>query len=147
MSERVVELDGSPRWGPDVPDAVLLCQDARAVLAVNAHFDDEDQRAVVLTWTGVRSATMGQPNDEARGGHRLAGSGLLQVSWVGLVENSDLVAALEAQNAVHPRHRSSDYATLRHFVLPLKECTVEVVATHLHVTRSAGPPVRAVTGA
>jgi hypothetical protein len=114
------------------------------VLALNAHSADEDQRALTLAWSGAHSATMSDPNDEAISGHRLYRAGLAEVQWAGVVRGSELIADLEARNRLHPGHDARRYADPRHYVLPLKECVVEVVATHLTVSRVEGSTKEAV---
>lgn len=124
VSERVVELDSSFRWDPA---RRRKCWSPRTT-GQSWPSTRTPTTTISGQWSSRGRASARpqlEPNDEARHGHRLAGAGLLQILWVGLVENSTLVAELEAQNAVHPRHRSSDYTNLRHFVLPLKENTVE----------------------
>lgn len=78
---------------------------------------------------------MEPPNDEARSGHRLYDVGLREVLWLGEVYESGLIAELERRNRVHARHSAEQYTALRHWVAPLKECTVEVVAHSLRVER------------
>ena len=50
MPERVVDFPIGVRWEPNAPDSVLVCESLRACLAVEPHFDDEDERMVVLVW-------------------------------------------------------------------------------------------------
>jgi hypothetical protein len=76
---------------------------------------------------------MGAPNDEARHGHRLRD--LAYIRWIGEVLDSALIAELEVANRVHRGHDPRRYESLRHWVVPLKECTVEVVAQALEVQR------------
>jgi len=145
VSERVDRLDVGTRWEPNAPDAVLVADDqGTVVLALNAHPEDEDHRAITLVWSGAHSATMGDPNDEAISGHRLYRTGLDAVHWAGVVHGSELIADLEARNRVHPGHDARQYGDLRHYVLPLKECVVEVVATHLTMSRVEGSTKQAV---
>jgi hypothetical protein len=83
------------------------------------------------------------PNDESREGHRLWSRGLATILWAGLVEDSELVVELEIGNRVHPRHDPAVFQKLSHYVLPLKECTVEVVARDSQLLRNEGPPLLA----
>ena len=55
--------------------------------------------------------------------------------WSGEVLESSWIERLERQNRVHPRHDPARFSTLRHFILPLKEDTVEVVARQVTVRR------------
>lgn len=138
MSETVATVDLGVRWEPNAPEARLVVTDGgSAVLTLAAHFDDIDQRLVALRWTGTLLATMSAPNDEARQGHRLYDVGLAAVTWAGEVASSALIADLERQNSVHPRHDPAAFTGLRHWVLPLKECVVEVVAAEISVERTA----------
>jgi hypothetical protein len=73
----------------------------RTSLAIRTHPDDADQRNIVLLWTGVEPASLGEPNDEAISGHRLWQAGLSDLLWLGLAEGSDLLAHLRKQNSVH----------------------------------------------
>lgn len=144
MTEHVVELDLGTSWDPNTPAALLLADDVgRTVLALKPHPDDQDRRGVVVVWNGSRSSCMTDPNDEAISGHRLYAKGLSEVLWAGLVVESELVRALERQNRVHPDHDPSRFSPLSHHVLLLKECVVEVVATHVAVRRVAGTPAQA----
>jgi hypothetical protein len=140
MAERVVPWDPGVKWEPNAPDAVLAVGDhGHAALALNAHFDDADQDCVVFVWSGTRAAIMGPPNDEAQSGHRLYRRGLSGVLWAGIVEQSMWIRDLERQNRVHPRHDAARFTRLTHFILPLKECTVEAVAEEVTVLRRPGP--------
>lgn len=104
-------------------------------MTLRPHPDDTDTRAVRIEWRGCRAALMSAPNDEALAGHRLYDKGLQEVLWAGEVHDSAWISELERQNRVHPSHDPSAFAHLRHFVLPLKECVVEVVAGLPAVTR------------
>lgn len=81
---------------------------------------------------------MADPSDEAISGHRLYGSGLSEVLWVGAVRDSDAIDVLETQNRVHPYHDPSRFRGLSHHVVLLKECVVEVVAESLSIQRVGG---------
>ena len=107
-------------------------------LAVRPHPDDADQRNVVLVWESVEFASLSAPNDEAISGHRLWRAGLNDVPWLGLVEDSELIACLKKQNSVHPHHEPRRYDFLDHYIAPLKECVAEVVAHSLVVHRHDG---------
>jgi hypothetical protein len=128
------------QWEPNAPDELLAVGDGgRAVLALNAHFDDGNQDCVVLVWSSTWAVVMGPPNDEARSCHRLYQRGLSGQLWAGTVEESTWISDLERQNRVHPRHDAARFTRLTHFILPLKECTVEVVAEKVSVLRRPSP--------
>jgi hypothetical protein len=144
MTERVVPWDAGYEWEPNAPDAVLAVSDrGRAVLAVNAHHNDPDQDCVVFVWSRSWAATMGCPNDEAIEGHRLYSRGLSDLLWAGQVEQSEWIADVERRNRVHSGHDPARFASLTHFILPLKEDTVEVIAEEVIVMRRPGPTTSA----
>ncbi|MEO5920828.1 MAG: hypothetical protein ABIQ01_06765 [Pseudolysinimonas sp.] len=148
MAEEVTPVPSSVSWDPIAPNAVLLADDfARAVLALDPHPDDTDSRAVVYIWEGVRHASMGSPNDEARSGHRLYDKGLADLLGLGLVQDSELIASLERDNRVHPFHEPEWYASMSHHILALKESTVEIVASTVRVVRVSGSTVHAAVAA
>jgi hypothetical protein len=137
VAERVVPLELGVEWEPNAPDALLLVSDSGlGLLVLRAHFADVDQRFVTLLWGGCVAAMMQPPNDEALSGHSLYEQGLSEVLWAGEVLDSSWLADLERRNRVHPRHDPGWFADLRHFILPVKEKTVEVVANGWKVVRS-----------
>ncbi|HEX6420051.1 MAG TPA: hypothetical protein VFZ77_16235 [Acidimicrobiales bacterium] len=124
--------------GPNAPAALLTAtDDGEARLRLRAHPDDHDQRRLDLVWSGCRLARMEPPNDETISGHRLYEAGLREVLWLGEVDESELIVDLERRSRVHPRHSAALYSGLRHWVVALKECTVEVVACSLRIKRGA----------
>jgi len=144
MSETVVPVDLEVDWDQNVPAAVLVSNDdGLTVLAVHASDADADPRTVVFTWHGTRFASMGSPNDEALSGHRLFEKGMSRIRRLGKVENSELIATLARETSVHPQHDPARFAELTHHVLPLKECTVEVVASRVTITRLPGSTLEA----
>lgn len=148
MAERVVPLEVGVEWEPNAPDAVLLSQDlGQSVLSLRAHFDDPDQRCVAFRWSGVRSATMSAPNDEAISGHRLSAHGLSGLLWAGQVLESSLIDTLERQNRAHPFHDASRFRELVHHIVLTKERTIEVVARSLTVERHDGSTMAAAVAA
>ena len=144
MAERVVPWEAGFRWEPNAPEAVLAVSDiGRAALALKAHFDDADQDCVVFVWSGTQAAIMGPPNDESRPGHRLYLLGLSELLWAGQVEQSEWIMDLERQARGHPHHDPTRFARLSHFVLLVKEGTVEVAAETFTVLRRPGPTTSA----
>jgi hypothetical protein len=136
VAEHVAAVDSTTDWDPNSPAARLTAaDDGVARLRLRAHPDDQDQRPVDLVWNGCLVARMEPPNDEAISGHRLYDVGLREVLRLGEVSGSELIAELERRNRVHPHHSAARYTALRHWVAPLKECTVEVVARSLHMER------------
>ncbi|BBH16755.1 hypothetical protein Back2_10420 [Nocardioides baekrokdamisoli] len=148
MGERVVPSGINIEWDPNVPDAVMVSNDfGVTALAVAAHPSDSDERNVVLLWRGVAYSTFGAPNDEALAGHPLWDAGLRTVLWLGLVQDSSRIHTLAAQNAVHSRHDPGRYDLLEHYIAPLKECLIEVVARSVEVSRHGGSTLDAATTA
>jgi hypothetical protein len=136
VRENVIETDLGVRWEPNVEHATLaMKEDGDAQLDLNPHFDDPDQSRVVLVWSDAIAARMEPPNDEARSGHRLYEAGFRGIIWIGEVRDSHLIAELERRNRVHDRHDPRQYSDLRHWIVPLKGSTVEVVASTCAVTR------------
>lgn len=74
----------------------------------------------------------GPPNDEAFGGHPLAGRGLRPYGAFEVV-GSSWIRQLERMNSVHERHRPERFAKLRHFVLSFHDSTFECVAEHFEI--------------
>ena len=144
MTERVVPSLAGIRWEPNAPAAVLIVTDDElAALALRPHPDDTGDDCVVLVWSGTWEAAMGAPNDEALPGHRLYQRGLAELRWAGLVEDSERIARLEQANRAHPRLDLERFAQLRHYILPLKEGVVEVIAETVSLQRRPGTPLHA----
>ena len=98
-----------------------------ARLRLGPHPADADQRSVILIFNGVRHARIGFPNDEDRPHHRFWRRGLSGIHWIGKVEGSQLVQAANPASALP--------SSLTHWVILLKEETVEVIARGLEATR------------
>jgi len=148
MAEHVSPLDLAVTRDPNAPEAVLIGNDPGATgLAVRPHSGDKDQRCVVLAWHGTESASMAAPSDETISGHRLYDKGLRDLSWAGVVQNSELADDLERQNQVHPAQDASKYKRLTHPIVPLKEDVVEVVARALTIEHHDGPTLTAAVAA
>jgi hypothetical protein len=144
MTERVVSALAGIRWEPNSPAAVLIATDTGlTALALSPHPDDIDENCVVLVWSGTQETVMGAPNDEALQGHRLYERGLAGLTWAGVVEHSERIARLEQDNRVHPQHDAERFSRLHHYILPLKEGIVEVVAETVTVQRQPGAPLHA----
>jgi hypothetical protein len=144
LTERVVPSLAGIRREPDSPGAVLIVtDDRRAALALSPHPDDTGDNCVVLPWAGPQQATTGAPNDEALAAHRLHQRGLAALRRAGVVGHSERIACFEHLNRVHPQHDVERFSRLRHYILPLKESTVEVIAETVTVQQPPGPPLHA----
>jgi len=127
--ERVVPVEVGVTWEPNAPAATLWSSDrGEARLTLAAHPDDDDQRDVVITFERCRAASRLPFDDEVLHEHPLYACGLRHVLWAGEVFDSTCL----------PTRRGSS----RHFVFPLKECVVEVLADGFLVSRSTEPSDR-----
>jgi hypothetical protein len=82
----------------------------------------------ILRFSAVLHHRFGYPGDEELHSHPLYKDGLRHYSFH-LVEQSPLIAKLEEQNRVHPRHKPGMYTTrFKHFVITFHDETLEVVA-------------------
>lgn len=131
MTERVRSLDLDICWQPNAPGARFTIDDAGdAVLTLQAHPDDDDDRLVALVWSGALATRFGPYNDEGLHHHPLHDHGLGRVLWIGEVLDSTWRA--EVARAVF---RAPDH----HYVVPTKEALVEVLADGLTVLRGQQP--------
>jgi len=73
-------------------------------------------------------------NDEGLYRHPLWGHGLSTVRWAGEVFDGEWRAAVQSVYAPDAE------LPLRHFIFPLKENLVEVIASDLEIQRHEGPP-------
>ncbi len=136
-SESVVPYDIGVEWEPNTEHGEFHgSEGGSALLMLDAHPDDSDERQVLISWSGVRSFRMGSPNDEARSGHRLWDKGLRDIHWAGEVQNSALIEECRSINSVHLRHDPSTITSLRHWIVLLKGSVVEVVATDISAKRA-----------
>lgn len=140
VAEHVVAFDLGVTWDPNAPAAALLARDqGSTVLRLAPNPADDDTRDVLLVWSGSCLARLEPPNDEALSGHRLYTAGLSRVLWAGEVIESSLIAELERRNRVHRQHDANRYGQLRHWIVLLKERTVEVVALSVLARREGLP--------
>ena len=136
MSQLVRNFDVGTTWDPNRPGAVLAASDlGETRLTLQAHPDDPDQSAVNLVFVGSLAARMEPKNDEALSGNSLYRAGLRDVVWIGEVIQSRLIANLEKKNRFHPLRDPQRFRRLRHWVVPLKEVLVEVVAEGIELQR------------
>lgn len=74
---RVRPVDADVTCAPNSPEATLIAPDrGPAELWLHPHFDDEDQRQLVLSWDFHSAARREYPNDEGINGHPLYQHGL-----------------------------------------------------------------------
>jgi hypothetical protein len=127
--QRVTEYDLGAVWDPGVPGATLTVpDDGAARLRLRHRRDDKDTRDVVLVWNRCLLTRTEPMNDESLDCHRLYDAGLCDVVWIGRVHGSKLVQEVA-------RCTAASSETLTHWVVPLKEFTVEAVAESLLLVR------------
>ena len=138
MTMQVVPVLPGLMWEPSVDQAVQVSTIAvgKVALALNPHADDPDQRSVVLVWAHAVASIWLAINDEGRFAHRLYSCGLDKLLWLGVVQGSDW----EVGGIAHAKPS-------QHFVVPLKEGVVEVLATEVVVLRDERPPLKAAAAA
>lgn len=89
----------------------------------------DDQLAVIEVGL-CHQLIYGHPNDESLQGHPLFQSGLEYYS-VHRINNSKLIAQLEARNASHPRHDKAEFLSGKeHYIITFQDATLEFVATN-----------------
>jgi len=117
----------------NAPAPILLCDEAALAIA---YWTSEGLVALVR-FEPVEALRFGAPNEEARGGHPLAGRGL-ESSGAFNVENSSWILELAGVNSVHPTRDPAYYSDLRHFVITFRDATFECVARR--VRAATHPP-------
>ncbi len=117
---------GDVRWEPNDSRGLLMSQaDGPVELSLAPHFDDLDQRSVRLLWREAVASRFLAINDEGRWAHPLYSVGLDRLLWLGVVDGSDWMVGGRVDRG----------RTMQHFVVPLKECVVEVLAEDVEVLR------------
>lgn len=100
--------------------------------------DTEGEPLAVLKVPLCTAHAFGPPNEEVIAGHRLAKLGLEPFSAFEVV-NSTWIAELERANRVHPNHRASMFAKLRHFIFTFHDSVLEFVAEDFEVSQTSSP--------
>lgn len=91
-------------------------------------YETTDEKVTIVTIPVCLQVLCGHPNDEALSGHPLYGKGL-QLYSVHRVQNSSRLAAMERENAVHPRQDAAAYLKNKeHWVFTFQEGTIEILA-------------------
>jgi hypothetical protein len=141
--DEVVEIQHVPQSSIGAPLPVVVADERRLFLAyiVEAIDPEWDARTVrvigadtagelvaLVQFTRARAHFFGPPNDEAFTGHPLAERGLHPYGAFE-IRHSSWIRRLEQMNAVHPNHKPSAYAQLRHFVFAFHDSTFECVAS------------------
>ena len=126
MKPQVVLVEDWPQ--PDTVTSAVVTVSGSILMVC---YGSNDQFAVLrLSCSDMK---MGGPNDETLSGHPLYKFGLKHYS-IHRIENSPWLHELERQNSVHPRHTSAWFLSGKvHYVLALKEETIECIATESRV--------------
>lgn len=108
-----------------VPEPQVYANDTALFL----RYECVGEKIAVVKFPLVSVFKFGSPNDEALGGHSLYGKGLEFYS-VHQVEDSEWIAELEQQNAVHPGHNKESFLRNKnHYIFTFQDTTLECVAT------------------
>lgn len=142
-SEKVVSLEGFPQSSIGAPcPAVIATEHSLALIFFveeqDPAWDGTSVRVVGLETSGEIGAviqferpsihTLGPPNDEAFGGHRLAKKGLEPYGAFEVI-NSEWIQLLEKMNSVHHRHNRERFLEgKRHFIITFHDSVFECVA-------------------
>lgn len=150
--DAVVELAEVPACDVGAPCPVIVASEQRLFLAyvggslptsmadVAVHVVDPQTQAdaiVVVEFSGYIAHYQGPPNDEAFGGHPLAGRGLRPYGAFE-IRHSSWIRTLERMNRVHPDQQAERFLSLRHFVWSFHDTTFECVAEAYRVRVQSG---------
>jgi hypothetical protein len=149
--DTVIEVQDAPRPDVGAPLPTILADDTTLLLAYlvsepDPNWDGGYATSVSIESEGLvaivrfrfpRAHIFGPPNDEAFHGHPLAGRGLGPYA-VWEVRHSSWIRQLERMNAVHPYHRSEQFAAYRHFIFAFHDSTFECVAEDFEVSVQPG---------
>jgi hypothetical protein len=150
--DKVIELESVPQSSAGAPLPFVLSDEYRILLAyivqdTPSDWDGSSVRVIdpnttgeplaLVEFTAYWSFMFGAPNDEAFGGHPLAGRGLHPYGAF-QVENSSWVRQLERMNSVHPSHKPERFERLRHYVFSFHDSTFECVANGFTVSEHDG---------
>jgi hypothetical protein len=134
MSDRFVEVPHVPTPSPNVSDAVVMMRDGVTMLAYGAITGGRDHVAGVRFDDCVQ-VVAGGPNDEALHQHRWFSLGLRHYT-IQVCSDSpwarEVLASRDKHGIAHDAHR------YQHFVLALKDTTIDVLAasiTHVDLAK------------
>jgi hypothetical protein len=111
---------------------------------------DRLQPTTSSVWHGVLDARSGSPNDEAVSLYPLYKNGLSEILWAGVVQESSTVALNRkywSSKVVVAGGGLTDRTMPTHYVIPTKECLIEVLADRVEVHRIDGDTATAVRAA
>ena len=141
--KKVIFLEGFPQSSVGAPCPALIAteqslvlifflededpnRDGETVRGVSIDSPEEQCAAIYFDRPSIHS--LGPPNDEAFGGHRLAKVGLHPYGAFEVI-NSEWTQLLEKMNSIHPRHdRELFLEGKRHFIITFHDSVFECVA-------------------
>ena len=131
-SEYAVEIDGFPQWSTGAPLPHVF---ANTGIAYLIYLTDENDFAIIISFTGCNSHRFGIVNDEAADGHHLYEKGL-QVYSAHVIENSKWIEELKTIHKVHPRFSEKHWIDYKHYLLFFHDEIFEVVATNFKIEKT-----------
>lgn len=138
----VTELTEFPQMETGAPEPLILMDEHRLALAYYVNVvppepggfyktvqrRDADEVTLInfVKFDGYSQIRFGYPNDEALGGHRLWGRGLVAYA-VCEVKDSSWPRELEKANRAHHRHSADLFDDMRHIIFTFHDSTLEVL--------------------
>ena len=142
-SEKVVSLEDFPQSSVGAPCPAVIATEHSLILFFLVEEQDPDwdgttvrvvdidspeEHCAVIHFERPSTHSLGPPNDEAFGGHRLARKGLQPYGAFEVI-NSEWIQLLEKINSVHHRHdRERFLEGKRHFIITFHDSVFECVA-------------------
>jgi hypothetical protein len=152
-SEKVVALEGFPQSSIGAPCPAVIATEHSLMLIFFLDDQDPEWNGTTVRVVGIDSTeeqcavvhflrpsihSLGPPNDEAFGGHRLAKKGLEPYGAFEVL-NSEWIQLLEKMNSVHHRHDRARYLEgKRHFIITFHDSVFECVARGYRVEQMSG---------
>ncbi|HWX02908.1 hypothetical protein [Collimonas sp.] len=115
----VTEIELRRRYRFQYEDSVLATQSCLYLL-----LGKESGKVLALKFP-FATFKYGAPNDEARGAHPLARYGRFLYGMYS-VENSPWILEQKTANRVHPRHSDSMFEDKKHYLICLKDVTLDI---------------------
>ncbi len=139
-NEQVVALEPELIWWAGSPHPIVLkSPNGTFTLIRGKEVGPPHPELDLIEWLGCSALRFGMPNDEAIDGRPLWSRGLSEQLWAGEVLDSSWIAEFEERNRVHPYHQPELILGARHFIIPLKDNTLEVVADGFRVETTREP--------
>lgn len=152
-SEKVIPLSDFPQSSVGAPCPAVIATEHSLILIFFLEDQDPEWDGTTLRVVDIDSSkehcavvhfelasihSLGPPNDEAFGGHRLAKSGLHPYGSFEVI-NSEWIQLLEKMNSVHPRHNKERFLKDKHhFIITFHDSVFECVARSYRVELMPG---------